>query len=129
MTMGKLHVLFLLEAVLVSTFLSPQVAAQGCSNTCPPINFGTPVPSLCEGDLATESSANVDKEYTVCHPSPQTFRFTDFLGAGRVTVLSNVYIGWYVSYGVGSILHCKKGKEPMRLLHGLLSVLIGASLH
>ena len=90
-TTRKLPHLLLLVIFLIA--LVDVVKGQGCANTCPPINFGTPVPSLCEGDLAAESSANIDKEYTVCHPTPDTFRFTDFLGAGRVTVLSNVYIG------------------------------------
>lgn len=79
--------------VLANALLSLEVKAQFCTNTCPPMNFGTPVPSLCEGDLATEASANIDTEYSVCHPYPQNFRMSDFKGAGRVTVLSNVYIG------------------------------------
>ncbi|CAB9512318.1 expressed unknown protein [Seminavis robusta] len=81
---------FLLFSLWVS-----QVSSQGCTNTCPPINFGTPVPSLCEGDLATEASTTsiIDKEYTVCHPASSKFRFRDFLGTGKVTVLSNFYIG------------------------------------
>ena len=68
---------------------------QGCSNTCPPINFGAPVPALCEGDLA-DSFANVEKTYDVCYPlsgSTQDFRISDFRGSGRVTVFANYYTG------------------------------------
>jgi hypothetical protein len=71
------------------------VVGQGCSNTCPPINFGTPVPALCEGDLA-ESFADIEKVYSVCHPSNAAtadFRLQDFKGPGRVTVLANYYTG------------------------------------
>jgi len=69
------------------------VEAQGCASTCPPINFGSPVPSLCEGDLAPEF-ANIDRLYESCHPTDgETFAFRDFMGQGRVTVISNFYIG------------------------------------
>lgn len=68
-------------------------AQSGCTNQCPPINFGTPVPSLCENDLA-EDFADIDREYESCHPSAgDTFRFRDFTGEGKVTVISNFYIG------------------------------------
>jgi len=72
----------------------PGVSSQGCTNTCPPINFGTVVPSLCEGESA-EEKADVKKVYDVCHPSTgmKSFSFQDFKGSGRVTVISNFYIG------------------------------------
>lgn len=83
-----LRVAFLLQLVRLS-----QVEAQGCAETCPPINFGTPVPSLCEGDMATDF-ANIDREYETCHPvEGASFKLRDFMGPGRVTVISNFYIG------------------------------------
>jgi hypothetical protein len=40
------------------------VHGQGCSNTCPPINYGQEIPALCEGDFA-DTFADVAKIYTV----------------------------------------------------------------
>jgi hypothetical protein len=78
---------FVLSALIV-------VHGQGCSNTCPPLNYGQEVPALCEGDLAN-TFANVEKTYTVCHPSggKKEFRIEDFRGQGRVTVFANHYTG------------------------------------
>jgi hypothetical protein len=46
------------------------VNGQGCSNTCPPINFGLPVPSLCEGDVVDEGDTAVDitRQHDICYP-------------------------------------------------------------
>ena len=98
MTMKRLAVV-LLAWLLLFTYDHErcQVQAQGCTNTCPPINFGTPVPSLCEGDVATNSDlVDVTKSYSICHPTPpilNKFQMADFIGAGRVTVLANFYVG------------------------------------
>ncbi len=81
------------------------VQAQGCANTCPPINYGKEVESLCEGDIidvARNSGpvANVEKVYPVCHPLninvntiPDSFALRDFRGAGKITVIANYYSG------------------------------------
>ncbi len=81
------------------------VRAQGCANTCPPINYGKEVESLCEGDIidvARDSGpvANVEKVYTVCHPLninddsiPSGFALNDFRGGGKITVIANYYSG------------------------------------
>jgi len=78
--------------LIMLSALTRDATSQGCTNICPPINFGTPVPSLCEGDSA-EEKADVTKVYDVCHPSSGSFSFQDFKGSGRVTVISNFYIG------------------------------------
>lgn len=88
-----MKLLALPAAVALLLVAAPQeVSAQFCSNDCPPLNFGTPVPSLCEGDLASDF-ADVTKSYTICHPNEgTTFSFeNDF--KGKITVLSNFYIG------------------------------------
>ena len=80
------------------------VSGQGCSNTCPPINFGVVVPALCEGDrIDGETSLNGDsvqadiqKSYDVCYPTsggPSSFKFDDFRGQNVVTVIANYYTG------------------------------------
>jgi len=61
-------------------------SAQFCTNTCPPINFGAPVPSLCEGDTVPERL--VSTTWDVCHPKPTTWTF-----GNKITVLANFYIG------------------------------------
>ena len=51
------------------------------------------MPSLCENDLA-EEFADIDRVYETCHPvAGDSFRFRDFMGEGKVTVISNFYIG------------------------------------
>lgn len=96
---------FLLVALTIGT-----VAGQGCSNTCPPINFGVVVPALCEGDRIDSTltingdnvQADVQKEYDVCFPvsaagssttNPSSFKFDDFRGQNVVTVIANYYTG------------------------------------
>ncbi|CAB9511004.1 expressed unknown protein [Seminavis robusta] len=82
-----------LAAVVLLQVLGFANSQGGCGETCPPLNYGTPVPSLCEGDLA-ENYTNIDRVYETCHPTVgDTFMFRDFMGAGRVTVVSNFYIG------------------------------------
>lgn len=83
----------LLSQAVALLRLSSVSDAQGCAATCPPLNFGVPMPSLCEGDLA-EDFANIDRVYETCHPvAGDSFRFRDFMGEGKVTVISNFYIG------------------------------------
>jgi DNA-binding beta-propeller fold protein YncE len=79
-------------AALLLVLSVKQTRGQGCSNVCPPLNFGAVVPSLCEGDLASDF-ADITKTYTICHPTDgATFSFdNDF--RGKITVLSNFYIG------------------------------------
>jgi len=88
-------------AVLAAT---ASVYGQGCSNTCPPINFGVVVPALCEGDrIDGETSINgenvradVEKVYDVCYPKSddaKSFRLNDFRGTNAVTVISNYFTG------------------------------------
>jgi len=78
------------------------VRGQGCSNTCPPINFGVSVPALCEGDViddvptdgAPDVRADIQRIYDVCYPSNAgSFSFEDFRGANTVTVIANYYTG------------------------------------
>ncbi|CAJ1936627.1 unnamed protein product [Cylindrotheca closterium] len=68
------------------------VNGQGCSNTCPPINYGTPVPALCEGDMA-DTFANTEKVYDVCHGSGQTRSFSIDSLKGKIAVFANFYTG------------------------------------
>lgn len=73
---------------------------QGCTNTCPPINFGVAVPALCEGDRLDDASlpttAGIDRIYDVCHPTidpiVQSFSLSDFKGKAA-TVIANFYTG------------------------------------
>uniref|UniRef100_A0A7S3V7X4 SMP-30/Gluconolactonase/LRE-like region domain-containing protein n=1 Tax=Chaetoceros debilis TaxID=122233 RepID=A0A7S3V7X4_9STRA len=90
-----LPLLLSLSALAVSRLAV--VSAQGCSNTCPPINFGKPVESLCEGDTI-DTFANIDAVYSVCHPTnipdnPTSFALSDFRGSGKLTVVANYYSG------------------------------------
>lgn len=55
-------------SVLIVATSFAVVNGQFCTNTCPPINFGTPVPALCEGDNA-DMMADLEKTYDVCYPS------------------------------------------------------------
>lgn len=106
MTIMMNYLLLVVVAVAVNLFFCAQVAtAQGCTNTCPPINFGVPVPSLCEGDNAannddnSSSIVNLDKNYATCGSIGATTTATrnnminlrDY--QGRIIVLSNFYIG------------------------------------
>jgi len=90
----------LLIITYISTIIKP-ISGQGCSNTCPPLNFGKVVPSLCENDLSS-TFADVTKTYEVCHPpkkdSPngkQSFNLSEFQKSNgyEVTVLANYYTG------------------------------------
>jgi hypothetical protein len=94
-----IHLKFSCSSLLafVLLFSDDGVNGQGCSNVCPPLNFGTEVPALCEGELA-ESFADIDKTYQVCHSiditsDSNTFRIDDFRGLGKVTVFANYYTG------------------------------------
>ena len=81
--------------LLPLSLLPISVQAQGCSNQCPPINFGQEVNALCEGDVI-DSFANIVKNYPVCYPSQpilENFALQDFRGDNRVTVIANYYSG------------------------------------
>ena len=94
---------FFAAFVVASTMSMGLVSGQGCTNTCPPINFGTVVPALCEGDRIDSTltingdnvQVDVQKSYDVCYPTsgPSQFNFDDFRGENVVTVLANYYTG------------------------------------
>ena len=68
------------------------VRGQGCSNTCPPLNdIGIPQDSLCEGDVPLPSET--DTKFNSCFGKIKKFELNDFIGPGRVTVVSNYYFG------------------------------------
>ena len=95
-------------AVLLCSTAS-YVAGQGCSNRCPPNNYGVIVPALCEGDYIDDASSGeaVDLEhvYAVCSPAapttstienatPLQFTWNDLRGpSNTVTVIANYYTG------------------------------------
>jgi len=87
MRVVRCPVLLLVAACLL--LFVEEAASQGCSNTCPPVNYGVVVPSLCEGDSVPP--AILSKNYTTCASSSQQLNLENF--RGRVTVLSNFYIG------------------------------------
>mmetsp|Transcript_18058 Transcript_18058/g.36018 ORF Transcript_18058/g.36018 Transcript_18058/m.36018 type:complete len:1288 (+) Transcript_18058:253-4116(+) len=66
---------------------------QFCTETCPPLNdVGRPISSLCAGDVPP--AAVLTRRHRVCRPGrSRTVALEDFRGAGRVTVLANVYVG------------------------------------
>jgi len=77
---------------LSSLWILPSlVVSQGCSNRCPPLNYGTPVPALCEGD-AIDTFANTVKEYDVCHGEGSN-KFSMSSLRGKIVVLANFYTG------------------------------------
>ena len=81
--------------VILVALLPLDCSAQGCSNTCPPINYGEEVNALCEGDII-DSFADVTNLYPICHPSTfkgQEFKLSDFRVEGKVTVIANYYSG------------------------------------
>ena len=96
-----------LAAVWLASAMIGLVSGQGCSNTCPPVNYGVVVPALCEGDRIDGESiingetqnvqADVQKNYDVCYPTASeganSFKFNDFRGQNVVTVLANYYTG------------------------------------
>ena len=89
-----------LAVVLIVATTVSVVNGQGCSNTCPPINFGVVVPALCEGDRIDDGEtgvrADVDKVYDICYPNDgesSSFTFNDFRGVNTVTVIANYYTG------------------------------------
>jgi hypothetical protein len=95
------------------------VVGQGCTNVCPPVNFGVVVPALCQGDLIdgdlctggvyseNNVKADVNRIYDVCYPTSTnqeeggndeeqslSFKFNDFRGpSNTVTVIANYYTG------------------------------------
>ena len=80
--------LLLLLVVLVS--VSGQ---QGCTDTCPPLNFGTPVPALCEGDKV-DTFANINKVYSICHGGGEkNTKFSISQLEGKISVFANFYTG------------------------------------
>ena len=95
----------LLQAILLLLLLSGSVLGQGCTNVCPPINFGVVVPALCEGDIIdgdgdNNVKADVNRVYDVCYPTTGSnqeelsFKFDDFRGpSNTVTVIANYYTG------------------------------------
>lgn len=87
--MSGLH---LAQAVFGVLLLAGGAHGQGCSNTCPPINFGTPIPSLCEGDMV-DTFANTEKVYNVCHGSGKTQSFSIGSLKGKIAVFANFYTG------------------------------------
>lgn len=77
-------------AIMLSLVMVSVVNGQGCSSTCPPVNFGQVVPALCEGDVVDLPS----KRYEICDPSNAgSFTMNDLAGPGRVTVFANYYTG------------------------------------
>ena len=83
-------------------YVSGQGASDGCSNTCPPINFGTEVPALCVGDtIDAFVGSNINKVYDVCYPKTlsgdgimPSFRLSDFrMSSKHVIVIANYYTG------------------------------------
>jgi len=105
MTVRRLHTTFataratvttVLLVLLSTTSLVSVVSGQGCTNTCPPVNFGVVVPALCEGDRIdgalrggindnrnvdadVDADADVDVQvadvkriYDVCYPESTT---------------------------------------------------------
>ena len=86
---------YLFPCLVLATLLPLHCSAQGCSNRCPPLNYGKEVTALCEGDVI-DSFADVSKSYPICHPSVvknQEFKLSDFRGVGRATVIANYYSG------------------------------------
>merc|ERR1740130_2622457 len=101
------------QAMLLLVLLSEHnhyVLGQGCTNVCPPINFGVVVPALCEGDIIDGDGdvgisdynvkADVNRVYDVCYPTAEggeqnlSFKFDDFRGpSNTVTVIANYYTG------------------------------------
>jgi hypothetical protein len=86
------------------------VLGQGCTNVCPPINFGVVVPALCEGDIIDSGfdnnvKADVNRVYDVCYPTSNdleveneeqnlSFKFDNLRGpSNTVTVIANYYTG------------------------------------
>mmetsp|Transcript_10373 Transcript_10373/g.11488 ORF Transcript_10373/g.11488 Transcript_10373/m.11488 type:complete len:1125 (-) Transcript_10373:173-3547(-) len=83
------------------------VSGQGCTNRCPPVNFGVVVPALCEGDRIDDTTsdsngvaADITRVYDVCYPNTDangdslSFKFDDLRGpSNTVTVIANYYTG------------------------------------
>lgn len=83
----------MLRPLLLSVIVQYAIG-QGCSNTCPPLNYGVEVPALCEGD-SVETFANVDKIYSICHggDSQTTTEFSISQLRGKISVFANFYSG------------------------------------
>ena len=90
-------------------FTASYVAGQGCSNRCPPNNYGVIVPALCEGDYIDDASngeaVDLEHVYDVCssaapttstteNAKPLQFTWNDLRGpSNTVTVIANYYTG------------------------------------
>jgi hypothetical protein len=88
-----------LASLLLLLVSVPSTNSQGCSNTCPPINYGIPVPALCEGDLA-DTFANTQKLYSVCDGGAVNGSTLGGISSfsidalkGKVAVFANFYTG------------------------------------
>lgn len=78
---------------LLSLLLLTHTNAQGCANTCPPLDDGgNPVESLCIGDTLTTQTWF---PYSTCHPTsaPTSIDFASLATSYDVIVVSNFYVG------------------------------------
>jgi len=92
-----LQLFYTIVALVLSLFVETSHGqGGGCSNTCPPLNYGTPVPALCEGDDLTAFPDIHQKEYSICHggsgeTNTDTFSFDSL--QGKIRVVANYYTG------------------------------------
>ncbi|GMH84930.1 hypothetical protein TrST_g12806 [Triparma strigata] len=87
-----LMTLVTIPVVILLLFSVP--AHSQCSPTCPPLEGGVPVASLCEGDdFSADSKSSVS--YPTCYPSggPESIKFSDLASSYDFIVVANYFVG------------------------------------
>lgn len=87
-------------ATLLFGALLPNLTAQQCSNTCPPLDTaGNPVPSLCVGDDTSKEKV-LNMQLPICYPTKRDdVTLSDYFpGSGadapsHLVVMANHYVG------------------------------------
>lgn len=73
--------------------LLPDNTSAQCSATCPPLESGVPVASLCQGDVFSSSQSSTS--YSTCYPStgPASINFADLAISYDFIVVANYFVG------------------------------------
>ncbi|GMI03922.1 hypothetical protein TrLO_g6693 [Triparma laevis f. longispina] len=73
--------------------LLPNNTSAQCSATCPPLESGVPVASLCQGDVFSSSQSSTS--YSTCYPStgPASINFADLATSYDFIVVANYFVG------------------------------------
>jgi hypothetical protein len=83
----------LLSLLLIITTL-PLATAQGCSNTCPPLEGGVPIEdSLCVGDEFSSPSSSYSTCWPIIDGTPESVDFSQLAEDYDIIVVANYFVG------------------------------------